>query len=238
MKGIDTVQKVEYILGSVLKIVSLPCKKTIRVMALNILLVLCGYLLGSIPSAVWIGKKFYGVDVRQYGSKNAGATNTLRVLGRRAALPVFIMDFFKGFASVKLSLLASYPADSHELFFLKIALIVAAVAGHIFPLFAGFKGGKGVATVAGAIFAMSTLPVLLSIATFFVVLMISHYVSLSSMTAALAFPLYLIFVFHESRSLVIFGFVVTIALFITHRKNIRRLINGTESRTYLFKKKK
>ena len=114
-------------------------------MALNILLVIVAYLLGSIPSAVWIGKRFYGIDVREHGSHNAGATNTLRTLGRRAALPVFAIDILKGFTAVMLSHLSGYAPGSDAMFNFKIMLVAAAVVGHIFPIFAGFKGGKGVA---------------------------------------------------------------------------------------------
>ena len=208
---------------------------------ITVLLLIGAYLLGSIPSAVWIGKRFYGIDVREHGSRNAGATNTLRVLGRKAAVPVFIIDFLIGFVAVKLSLLAphyaDYQADSVELFTLQITLIVAVVLGHIFPVFAKFKGGKGVATLAGTVLSMATFPLLLSMLTFFIILALSHYVSLSSITAGISFPLYLAFIFHEDEKMVGFGIVVAIVLLITHRKNIRRLLNGTESKIYLFKKK-
>lgn len=158
----------------------------------DILLVVAAYLLGSIPSAVWIGKKYYGVDVREHGSRNAGATNTLRVLGRRAALPVFALDVLKGFVAVTLAHLAGYPHGSDQTFNLKIALVAAAVLGHIFPVFAGFRGGKGVATLAGAVLGVYPPAVLLCVATFLVVLMVSHYVSLSSMTAGVMFPVYIV----------------------------------------------
>ena len=101
-------------------------------MALNILLVIVAYLLGSIPSAVWIGKRFYGIDVREHGSHNAGATNTLRTLGRRAALPVFAIDILKGFTAVMLSHLSGYAPGSDAMFNFKIMLVAAAVVGHIF----------------------------------------------------------------------------------------------------------
>ena len=120
-------------------------------MVLNITLIVIAYLLGSIPSAVWIGRRFYGIDVREHGSHNAGATNTLRVLGLRAALPVFGIDMLKGFVAVMLSHLTAYENGSDAMFDLKIALVAAAVIGHILPLFAGFRGGKGVATLAGAV---------------------------------------------------------------------------------------
>ena len=109
-------------------------------MALNVFFILVAYVLGSIPSAVWIGKRFYGIDVREHGSRNAGATNTLRVLGARAALPVFAIDILKGFAAVMLAHLSGYEAGSSQMFNLKIALVAAAVAGHILPISAEARG--------------------------------------------------------------------------------------------------
>lgn len=208
-------------------------------MALNIFLVIFAYLLGSIPSAVWISKTYYGIDIREYGSKNAGATNVLRVLGRRAALPVFTMDVIKGFVAVSLAHFSSYAPGSDAMFNLKIILVAAAVLGHIFPVFAGFRGGKGVATLAGAVLGVYPPAVILCLATFAVVLLFTHYVSLSSMIAGVMFPVYVAFVFGErSQSLIIFACVVGMVLLITHRKNIKRLIAGTESRTYLIRRRK
>ncbi len=208
-------------------------------MVLDIGLIAVAYLLGSIPSAVWIGRRFYGVDVRQHGSKNAGATNTLRVLGLRAALPVFAIDMLKGLAAVMLSHLAGYPAGSDAMFNLKVALVAAAVIGHILPVFAGFKGGKGVATLAGAVLGVYPLAVLLCLVVFAVVFGLTRYVSLGSMSAGVAFPVFVIGVFGErSLALIVFSIVIALLLLFTHRKNIRRLLSHTESKTYLFKHKK
>lgn len=207
--------------------------------ALYIGLIIVGYLLGSIPSAVWVGKRFYGTDVREHGSKNAGATNTFRVLGKKAGLIVFLMDFAKGFAAVSLAYIAGFEAESNALFNMKIVLVAAAVLGHIFPLFAGFRGGKGVATLAGSVMAVYPPAVLLCMATFLLILAVSHYVSLSSMIAGITFPIYTVFVFHQYQpTLVIFGCVIAVLLIITHRKNIGRLLSGTESKIYLWKRKK
>lgn len=206
-------------------------------MIIILLLVIAAYLLGSIPSAVWIGKRFYGIDIREHGSRNAGATNTLRVLGRKAALPVFAMDVAKGFAAVMLFHLSPYAATEFA-FYLKLILIAAVVLGHIFPIFAGFKGGKGVATLTGSVLALYPPAVLLCLATFIVVLALSHYVSLSSMTAGIMLPVYTRFVFGNTYlPLIIFGCVVALLLIYTHRKNIGRLLGGTESRIYLFPRK-
>lgn len=203
-------------------------------MVISFVLLIVAYLLGSIPSAVWIGKKFHGIDIREHGSKNAGATNTLRVLGKKAAIPVFLIDFAKGFAAVQLSLIAPASIENH-IFYLKLALVVAVVLGHIFPIFAGFRGGKGVATMAGAVLAIYPPAVLLCMATFVVVLAISNYVSLSSMIGGIMFPVYTYFVFgNHYTPLVIFACVVAVLLLITHRKNIKRIANGTESKIYLF----
>jgi glycerol-3-phosphate acyltransferase PlsY len=205
-------------------------------MAWNIFLAIVAYLLGSIPSAVWISKKYYGIDIREHGSKNAGATNVLRVLGKRAALPVFAIDLSKGFVAVQLAHLSTFMLGSESMFLFKIALVAAVVIGHIFPVFAGFRGGKGVATLAGSVLGVYPPAVLLCLATFLVVLIVSHYVSLSSMTAGVMFPVYAWFVFGErSRTLILFACVVALLLIFTHRKNIGRLLTGTESKLYLLR---
>lgn len=204
-------------------------------MAVNILLLVCAYLLGSIPSAVWISKRFYGMDIREHGSKNAGATNVLRVLGRRAALPVFLIDAAKGFAAVKLYRLSPWTDDPDLIFYFKLVLVIAVVLGHIFPIFAGFRGGKGVATMTGSVLAVYPPAVLLCLATFVVVLIITHYVSVSSMTAGALFPIYTRFVFGNTYvPLLVFGCMAAAMLIYTHRKNIGRLIKGTESKIYIF----
>lgn len=205
---------------------------------LNFLLIILGYLLGSIPSAVWIGKRFYGVDVRTQGSKNAGATNTLRVLGRRAAAVVFTVDFMKGFAAVKLALLSGYSSGSSEIFGLSIALTAAAIIGHIFPIFAGFKGGKGVATAAGSAMAMAPGAILITLAIFVIVLAITNYVSVGSMVAATCFPLIVWLVFGYPWPMIVFGFLIAAMIIFTHKKNIKRLRDGCESKTYLIKNRK
>ena len=207
-------------------------------MILNTLLGILAYLFGSIPSAVWISRKYYGIDIREHGSKNAGATNMLRVLGRRAALPVFAIDMAKGFVAVQLAFFSGYVPGSEAMFTMKIVLVGAAVLGHIFPVFAGFRGGKGVATLAGAVLGVYPPAVLLCLATFLVVLLFTHYVSLGSMTAGAMFPVYTWFVFGQrSQVLLVLGIAVAVLLLFTHRKNIKRLLSGTESKTYIFRKR-
>lgn len=207
-------------------------------MTLYILLIIASYLLGSISSAVWISKRFYHIDIREHGSHNAGATNMLRVLGRRAALPVFVIDSLKGFTGVMLCHLTDLEAGSDALFNLKIALVAAAVLGHIFPIFAKFKGGKGVATLAGAVLAVYPSAVLICLAIFVITLAITHYVSLGSILGGISFPLLLLLLFGErSTSLIVFSIVIACLLVLTHRKNIKRLLDHSESKIYLFKKK-
>ncbi len=207
-------------------------------MILHAFLVVLAYLLGSIPSAVWISRRYYGIDIRDYGSKNAGATNMLRVLGRRAALPVFAIDLAKGFVAVQLAYYSGYAPGSEAMFTMKIVLVAAAVLGHIFPVWARFRGGKGVATLAGAVLGVYPPAVLLCLATFLVVLLFTHYVSLSSMSEALMTQIYTRFVFSEhSQVLLWMGVAVAVLLIFTHRKNIKRLLTGTESKTFLIRKR-
>ncbi len=204
------------------------------------ILAICAYLLGSIPSAVWIGKKYYGIDVREHGSKNAGTTNTLRVLGKRAAIPVFIIDFLKGFLAVTLSSLLAYDRDLQPDFIInvKIGLVFAAVIGHIFPIFAGFRGGKGVATIAGAVVGIYPPAILLCLIIWFISLIITHYVSFSSMLAGVMYPIFIMISPRTNHSvpLIIFSLLVAVLLIYTHRKNIKRLMAGEESKIYVFQK--
>ncbi|MCX7861551.1 MAG: glycerol-3-phosphate 1-O-acyltransferase PlsY [Bacteroidales bacterium] len=195
------------------------------------LIVLCvvSYLLGSIPTSVWVGKWFYGIDIREHGSGNAGATNTFRVLGAKAAVPVFLFDVAKGFMMpfVSVYFIESFPNDPY---LYKIIIGIFAVVGHIFPLFANFKGGKGVATLLGMTLGISPLPSLLAFSVFIIVFMIFRYVSLGSLTAAVFFPFFIYFFSNDSLSLWIFAVVAIVLLFYTHRSNIKRLINGTENK--------
>ena len=203
-------------------------------------MLILAYLFGSIPSAVWIGKKYYGIDIREHGSKNAGTTNMLRVLGRRAAAPVFALDFLKGFVAVTIIQLLQYDdiVGSNDIINLKIAALFAAVLGHIFPIFAGFRGGKGVATLVGAVTGIAPSISLLCFGVWLVVLMISHYVSLSSIIGGCCFPLFTLIAPHAAAKVnltfIVFSFVIALLLIVTHRKNIRRLLNGTESKTYIW----
>ena len=193
------------------------------------------YLCGSLPSSVWWGKGFYKVDIRELGSHNAGATNTFRVLGPRAGVPVLILDVLKGFLPVRLLPLWSGAEPHSDAWnMLRVLLVLAAVVGHLYPVFAGFRGGKGIATSLGGVLAVHPGSALLCIVVFFVVFTASRYVSLASLSAALAFPLAVILVFREP-SLVMQWFAVVLCaiVFFTHRQNIGRLIKGNEGRMTL-----
>lgn len=204
---------------------------------------LLAYLFGSIPTAVWIGQAFYGVDVREYGSGNAGATNTFRVLGKKAGIAVMILDISKGYTATNLAYLIGLsvtgPNNSVQFVNYQLALGVTAVMGHLFPVFAGFRGGKGIATLFGMILAVQTEAALLCVLTFTIVLLITNYVSLSSILAGFSFPLSIIFIFHSPiRSVLLYGMCICVLILVTHQKNIERLLKGKESKVYLFKKKK
>jgi glycerol-3-phosphate acyltransferase PlsY len=200
--------------------------------------IILAYLIGSIPTAVWIGKSFYGIDVREFGSGNAGATNTFRVLGKKAGIPVLIIDILKGALAVSLAFLSSYVFESDEFVNLQLALGISALVGHIFPVFAGFRGGKGVATILGIVMCILPLSCSLSLLVFLIVLFSSRMVSLSSMLAGVVFPFILHFVFGNTNPiLTTFSIVVAVLLIVTHRKNIFRIINKQESKINFVSKK-
>jgi len=199
---------------------------------LLILYVGMAYLLGSIPTAVWLGKRLYHVDVREHGSRNAGATNTIRVLGIRIGLAVLAIDVAKGFAAVQLARLAPWllPGD-WALDLLRIGLGLAAFFGHLFPVFAQFKGGKGVATLLGVVLALEPLAALSALGVFALTLTVTRYVSLGSMLAGLSFPLFAYFAYGErSVPMTVFNVMLALLLLYTHRANIKRLSQGEESR--------
>ena len=203
---------------------------------------LAAYLFGSIPTAVWIGQAFYGIDVREYGSGNAGATNTFRVLGKKAGLAVMILDILKGFTATNLAYLIGLsvtgPHSSVQFANYQLALGITAVMGHLFPIFAGFRGGKGIATLFGMILAVHFPAAMLCVLVFVTVLLISKYVSLSSILSGFTFPLSIIFVFQSPiRSVVLYGMCICVLILVTHQKNIERLLKGKESKVFLFKKK-
>ncbi|MFZ2286886.1 MAG: glycerol-3-phosphate 1-O-acyltransferase PlsY [Bacteroidales bacterium] len=202
------------------------------VITLSILALVLAYLAGSIPSAVWAGKLFHGIDVREHGSGNAGATNTVRVLGWKTGIPVLIFDLFKGWLAASLpAFLNAAPDGSEQMMVLQIVCGMAAILGHVFPVFAGFRGGKGVATTFGVLLALHPLLTLICAGIFVAVLLISGYVSLGSIISVIMFPLLLLTLFPTPSLLFkIFAIAVAIAVVATHSGNIRRLARGEEKR--------
>ena len=196
------------------------------------LFVLLAYLTGAFPSAVWVGKTFYQIDVREFGSGNAGATNTFRVLGKKAGIPVLIMDIFKGWLSVNyISFLTNIPESAEAVFEIKLAFGIAAVIGHLFPIYTGFRGGKGIATLLGLLIGLHAVAALYSILVFVIVFVTSKYVSLGSIIASIAFPILVILILGSTNvSLNLFAFFVPILSLITHQKNIERLLRGEETK--------
>ena len=203
-----------------------------------IALLITAYLIGSIPTAVWWGKRYYGIDVREFGSGNAGATNTFRVLGKKAGIPVLMIDIIKGTAAVSLVYLSPFIFDTNQFVNLELGLGIAALLGHVFPVFAGFRGGKGVATILGVVICLTPLTSVLVLSVFLLVLIATRYVSLSSMVAGLSFPFFLNIVLkNENQILMIFSIFVAVLLILTHKKNISRLLKRQESQVNLFAKK-
>jgi len=204
-----------------------------------IFVIAAGYLLGSIPSAVWVGKIFHGTDVRKYGSGNAGATNTIRVLGWKTGIPVLIIDIAKGWLAASLPIFFQFAGNgSNTIITLQILGGIAAIVGHLFPVFAGFRGGKGVGTTVGVLLALNPLLTLSCLIIFMAVLLITGYVSLSSISFGIVFPLLLFTVFKiPSAVFKIFSIIIAALIIFTHRKNIQRLLKGEESKFLNLKKK-
>jgi glycerol-3-phosphate acyltransferase PlsY len=202
------------------------------------------YLIGSIPTSIIVGKLRRGIDIRQHGSGNAGGTNVIRVLGWKAGIFVIIMDMAKGLlATIVVSRLmyGPIPFENKTPFddFTVVQIIAgcAAILGHIWTLFAGFKGGKGIATAGGMLIGVAPVEVAVSLGIFIVVFLVTHYVSLGSLSAAASFPLTMFFrenVFMVSipgyKTLIFFSIGISLLIFYTHRANIKRLLKGTENR--------
>lgn len=199
------------------------------------------YLIGSIPTAVWVGKIFFRTDVRNQGSGNAGATNTFRVLGKKAGTFVLLFDVFKGWAgtSISIAALGQGLIDEDHLLFWKLIFGFVTVLGHVFPVFAGFKGGKGVASLLGMALCISWQAGLICIAGFLVLFLIWHYVSVGSMAGGLIFCGLMVSGFcgnADSGAIALTIFMAVMVIF-THRSNIRKLLNGNENKMYLIKPK-
>lgn len=159
----------------------------------ELLLILIAYLIGSIPTAVWVSKRFFNIDIRDYGSGSAGATNVYRILGSRWGTFVMLIDMLKGGLAVQLAwLLPEYIDSENQFQNLQTVLGMAAVLGHIFPVWAEFKGGKGVATVFGMVLGISPITAVSCAGVFMLVLYLTRFVSLSSILASIAFPIFIL----------------------------------------------
>ncbi len=204
----------------------------------ELLLIVLAYCIGSVPTAVWISKYFFEIDIRDYGSGNAGATNTFRVLGSKWGTIVMVIDILKGVIATSLYLLLGSYYVTSELHRtnLMIGLGLAAVVGHIFPIWAGFKGGKGVATLLGMAVAIQPVVAICCIGVFLLVLYLTRFVSLSSILAGVSFMVFILFIFNEKETLYrIFAVMVALMVVLTHQKNIGRILKGTESKVPIFK---
>ncbi|MBN9294713.1 MAG: glycerol-3-phosphate 1-O-acyltransferase PlsY [Flavobacteriia bacterium] len=204
--------------------------------AFNLIYVLLAYLLGSLPTAVWVGKRFYGLDVREHGSKNAGATNTFRVLGKKPGIFVLAIDVIKGFLAVSIMTWNTQYLGEDEQSYFQIAAAIAAVVGHMFPVFAQFKGGKGVATSLGVILGLYPAAAGVCVVVFLAVFIASQYVSLGAIVAAFIFPLMVNFIFESSFWLKAFSWVLAALVIYKHKLNISRLLAGNENKMNLFRK--
>jgi glycerol-3-phosphate acyltransferase PlsY len=195
-------------------------------------LVAIAYLLGSIPTAVWISRLFFGIDIREHGSKNMGASNTFRVLGSFWGIVVLFIDMGKGIAAVQLyRWLQSSTWMSHEIHFWQLMLGLTAVLGHIFPVFAGFKGGKGVATLFGVVIAIQPWIALISVLSFLLVVALTRYISLGSIAGVLVFLGCVLFVFKEENIFIRwFSGISALVVVFMHRSNLARLVKGTENK--------
>jgi glycerol-3-phosphate acyltransferase PlsY len=202
--------------------------------------VIVAYLIGSIPTAFWVGKYFNGIDIREHGSKNAGATNTFRVLGKKSGWFVLMVDILKGVAAATLPywFQSQLIGFKDELLIMQLSASFSAVFGHVFPIFAGFRGGKGVATSLGIVIGLNPLAAAICLVVFLLVFITSKYVSLGAITAALVFPFVSYFVLkNDIRIMIIFTIILSFLVIIAHRKNIYRLLKGEESKMNLLRKK-
>ena len=203
----------------------------------ELFLIILAYLLGSIPTSLIISRTQFNIDIRDYGSGNAGATNTFRVLGSRWGSIVMFLDVLKGILAVKLALLLPFYLDNEfARTNFQIGLGLAAVLGHIFPVWADFRGGKGVATLFGLIIAISPFTALGCVGVFLIVLFLTRFVSLSSILASMAFPVFILVIFNvENDAYRIFAIAVALLVVLTHQKNIGRLLSGSENKVPIFK---
>ena len=185
------------------------------------------YLIGSIPTGFIMGKLTKGIDIRNFGSGNIGTTNSIRILGKKIGILVFLIDFFKGYFSI---LLASYLIVNEELLFIPAFF---TIIGNLFTIFLKFKGGKGVATSAGVFFALSPISFSFALLTFILVIFISKYVSLSSIFACFALAMCETILYVKKLSnlnLLIFVYLICLLILLKHISNIKRILRNEESK--------
>lgn len=205
-------------------------------------------MLGSIPTSIWVGKIYKGVDIRKHGSGNAGATNTFRMLGWKAGVIVAVIDFMKGFAAAyfvskigfAIGLPAQFAGPWEGAALLRIAGGVSAVLGHMFPLYANFKGGKGAITAAGMLFGIEPISISITVAIFLIILLSTRYVSLASIIGSICYPLIVLIMRYKfgvplDGSLIVLSSVIACVIVIKHLPNIKRLFEGKENRIRSFR---
>ena len=203
----------------------------------ELILIFIAYLIGSIPTALIISRKFFGIDIREYGSGNMGATNTFRIMGSKYGTIVMCIDILKGMSAVALYIfIPLYVHSEWDRTNFMVALGLAAVLGHIFPIFADFKGGKGVATLFGMILAVQPVIAASCVGVFLLVLFLTRYVSLSSILAGIMLPICVLWIWNDDVAVYrIFAVLVSLMILFTHQKNIIKLLRGNESRVPIFK---
>lgn len=201
------------------------------------ILIILAYFIGSIPTAIIVSKAFFNIDIREYGSGNMGATNTFRVLGPKFGTMVMVGDMLKGILAVALyNLLPYYLTNELDRTNLMIGLGLAAVLGHIYPIWAGFRGGKGVATLFGMVLAIQPIVAINCVGVFLLVLYLTRYVSLSSILAGVALPICVLWIYNEQEVFYrVFAVAVACLIVLTHQKNIGRLLKGNEGRVPILK---
>jgi len=199
---------------------------------------LLAYLVGSVPTAVIVSRGFFGIDIRDHGSGNSGATNTFRVLGKKYGIIVMLIDVIKGFTAANFAFfIGDYFYGEERFVNLQLLFGLCAVLGHVFPVYVRFKGGKGVATLFGMILAVNLPAAAVCMILFVIILFTTRFVSLSSMMAALMLPISILYIFHNHEKwLIVFGVSIALMVILTHRKNIVRLFGGNENKANLLKR--
>jgi glycerol-3-phosphate acyltransferase PlsY len=204
------------------------------------LIIILAYFIGSVPTAVWLGKYFHGIDVRDHGSKNAGATNTFRILGKKLGWTVLLIDISKGAICATLPFIFKdfYIGFKDEELILQLCGGFSSVLGHVFPIYAGFRGGKGVATSLGIVLGINPVGAIICLGLFLLIFVSFRFVSLGAISAATALPFISFFLLKEDqRIMIIFTIILSFVVIAAHKKNIGRLIRGEENKMNLLKKK-